>query len=74
MGDNSTNYMTELSRHLLQDYDGLVRPVKDGKKATVVTYRMAVYSLLDMVCRPCNRRYYSLTSLSYQVCFLAKQR
>ena len=50
MGDNSTNYMTELSRHLLQDYDGLVRPVKDGKKATVVTYRMVVYSLLDMVC------------------------
>ena len=48
-GNISTSPMLKLKEHLLSNYDGLVRPVKDGVSPTVVTYRMLLYALLDMV-------------------------
>ncbi len=46
--------MLRLKHHLFDDYDGLVRPVHDGISPTIVTFRMVLYALLDMVCFQLN--------------------
>ncbi|XP_072021560.1 acetylcholine receptor subunit alpha-type unc-63-like [Amphiura filiformis] len=45
---DAASQMLRLKDHLFDDYDGLVRPVKDGISTTIVTYRMLLYALLDM--------------------------
>ena len=41
--------MTSLKEHLFTNYDGTIRPVRDGITPTVITFRMLIYALLDMV-------------------------